>query len=55
MYCMNFGRNVNRTYSSRRKGYGASKILEFLPGFWKCSQGFEVDPRVLELIPGFWS
>jgi len=39
-----------------------------LSGFWNCSQGFEVAPRVLEfsqdfgvaprvleLLPGFWS
>ena len=51
---MSFGRNVNRTSSSRRwtwrfQGFGIA------PRVLKCSQDFGVFPRILELFPGFWS
>ena len=34
-------------------GVAAFRVLELLPGFWKCSQGFGNAPRVLEMVPGF--
>jgi len=36
-------------------GVGDLRVLELLPGFWSCSQGFGVASRILELLPRFSS